>query len=65
MTEDTFKAIPQHLQDEMRISSVEDLKFNKAYRDNEKWIEANRDVKNALKRRSSIQDNIRNDIKHK
>jgi len=59
MSNDTYERIPNELKQEMVIKSIDIPDYKEIYKQSPKWKEANKQLVEAIKNRSDIQDEIR------
>jgi len=63
MSEDTFRKIPSEVKEEMKIKSIEALNFREIYKKDALWKTNNKELSEAIQRRSKREDIIRSEHK--
>jgi len=63
MSEDTFRKIPNEVKEEMKIKSIEALNFREIYKKDALWKTHNKELSEAIQRRSKREDVIRSEHK--
>ena len=62
ITEEVFNKIPNDIKDQIKIRLIEATDYKELYKQSKEWKEANRMLSEVIKRRDSIQDDIRSSI---